>query len=106
VSYQGVRYGHVRAVSAEFEDEREYMPVQYPVADGKNWNELASIIDEIPGVRAVFPRIRTMATLQDSTIKHAMLWGKKVSPPIGIKTIRLRRRGQKYGFTHLLIQLY
>jgi putative ABC transport system permease protein len=67
--------GHVRAVSAQYEEENEYMPVQYPVADGKSWKELASSIRNIPGVRAVFPRIATFATLHESTIKHATLWG-------------------------------
>jgi putative ABC transport system permease protein len=67
--------GHVKVVSAQYEAENEYMPVQYPVADGMNWKELAADIQKIPGVRAVFPRITTMATLQESTIKHAILWG-------------------------------
>jgi putative ABC transport system permease protein len=45
------------------------------VSNGKNRQELAASILEIPGVRAVFPRISSMATLQESTIKHAVLWG-------------------------------
>ena len=67
--------GHVRVVSNQYEAENEYMPVQYPVADGKDWKVLAAEIKNIPGVRHVFPRINTMATLQESTIKHAVLWG-------------------------------
>jgi putative ABC transport system permease protein len=67
--------GHVRAVSSQYEAESEYMPVQYPVADGASWKKLATSIKEIPGVREVFPRIATMATLQASTVKHAVLWG-------------------------------
>ena len=67
--------GHVRVVSAQYEAESEYMPVQYPVADGRDWKELAAELKNIPGVRAVLPRIATMATLQESTIKHAVLWG-------------------------------
>jgi putative ABC transport system permease protein len=67
--------GHVKVVSAQYEADNEYMPVQYPVADGKDWKELALDIQKIPGVRAVFPRIASMATLQESTIKHAILWG-------------------------------
>jgi len=66
--------GHVKAVSAQYEAESEYLPVQYPLADGKSWKELASSIYRIPGVRAVLPRITTMATLQESTIKHAVIW--------------------------------
>jgi putative ABC transport system permease protein len=67
--------GHVKVVSAQYEVESEYMPVQFPLADGANWKELASSIKKVPGVRAVFPRITSLATLQESTIKHAMLWG-------------------------------
>jgi len=67
--------GHVTVVSKQYDDDREYMPVQYPVSDGKNWKEMADDIYKIPGVRAVMPRITTMATLQESTVKHAVLWG-------------------------------
>ena len=67
--------GHVKVVSTLYEAESEYMPVQYPVADGASWKELAASVKNIPGVRAVFPRIFSMATLQENTIKHAILWG-------------------------------
>ena len=67
--------GHVRVVSAQYEADSEYMPVQYPVANGTNWKDLAASIRKIPGVREVFPRIAAYATLQESTIKHAVLWG-------------------------------
>ena len=67
--------GHVHVVTKQYEAEKEYAPVQYPVADGRNWKETASDIEAIPGVRIVLPRISTMATLQESTVKHAMLWG-------------------------------
>ena len=67
--------GQVGVVSKQYDEEREYMPVQYPVADGRNWKDVASDIKAIPGVSTVLPRITTMATLQESTIKHAILWG-------------------------------
>ena len=67
--------GHVNIVSVQYEADNEYMPVQYPLADGKSWRELAASVYAIPGVRAVFPRISSPATLQESTIKHAVLWG-------------------------------
>jgi putative ABC transport system permease protein len=67
--------GHVSAVSADYEAEKEYMPVQYPVGKGRAYSDLAAEIKTIPGVRAVFPRISAYATLQDSTVKHAVLWG-------------------------------
>jgi putative ABC transport system permease protein len=74
-SVQVYELGHVRVVSAQYEAENEYMPVQYPVADGASWKEMAASIKQIPGVREVFPRIASLATLQESTIKHATLWG-------------------------------
>jgi putative ABC transport system permease protein len=67
--------GQVNVVTKQYEAEKEYMPVQYPVADGRNWREVAAEIKSIPGVRTVLPRISTMATLQDGTIKHGILWG-------------------------------
>ncbi|GHV89049.1 hypothetical protein AGMMS50267_14090 [Spirochaetia bacterium] len=67
--------GHISIVSADFEAEKEYYPVQYPLADGGSAAELAAAIKALPGVRAVFPRITSYATLQDSTKKHALLWG-------------------------------
>jgi len=72
---QTYELGHVSAVSSLYDNESEYMPVQYPVAEGKSWKELAAEIKKIEGVREVFPRITTMATLHESTIKHAILWG-------------------------------
>ena len=67
--------GHVSVASAEYEADKEYMPVQYPIAGGRSFAELEAEIKSIPGVRAVFPRINGFATLQDSTVKHALLWG-------------------------------
>ncbi|MCL2832046.1 MAG: ABC transporter permease [Treponema sp.] len=67
--------GNVTVVSAQYDAENEYMPVQYPVSDGKSWKDLSASIKTISGVREVFPRIASPATLQESTIKHAVLWG-------------------------------
>lgn len=67
--------GHVNVVSSLFEADKEYYPVQYPVADGGNAEELVSRIEAIPGVAAALPRITAYATLFDSTVKHALLWG-------------------------------
>lgn len=67
--------GHVNVVSALFEAEKEYYPVQYPVADGRDAGDLVAEIESIPGVRAALPRVTAYATLFDSTVKHALLWG-------------------------------
>jgi len=84
--------GHVRVVSEKYEDESEYMPVQYPVADGRSWKELAQEIEKLSGVRAVLPRITTMATLQDSTVKHAVLWGIDIENEIAVNHLNLTDR--------------
>ena len=85
--------GHVKVVSAAYEAESEYMPVQYPVANGVSWKDLAASIRLIPGVRAVFPRITTLATLQESTIKHAVLWGINMRDETAINHFDLTNRG-------------
>jgi putative ABC transport system permease protein len=84
--------GHINVVSVQYEAENEYMPVQYPVADGKSWKELADSIKEIPGVAAVFPRISSLATLQESTIKHAVLWGIDIADETVVNNFNLTDR--------------
>ncbi|MCL2792835.1 MAG: FtsX-like permease family protein [Spirochaetaceae bacterium] len=84
--------GHVRVVSSTFEAEKEYLPVQYPVADGASWRELAASISNIPGVRHVFPRITTFASLQESTIKHAILWGINIADEMAANNFNLTDR--------------
>jgi len=84
--------GHIKVVSSEYEAENEYMPVHYPIANGKNWREIASSIKNIPGVKAVFPRIAAIATLQDSTIKHAILWGFDIEAETAMNNLNLTSR--------------
>jgi len=84
--------GHVKVVSSQYEAENEYIPVQYPVADGKSWKELAALIKKIPGVRAVFPRISSLATLQESTTKHAVLWGLSIEDEMAVNHFNLTDR--------------
>jgi putative ABC transport system permease protein len=91
--------GHVKVVSSQYEAENEYMPVQYPVSssasqpEGKSWKELAASIGRIPGVRAVFPRIASLATLQESTTKHAVLWGLNIKDETTANHFNLTERG-------------
>ena len=84
--------GHVRVVSSTFEAESEYLPVQYPVANGANWKDLAASIHNIPGVQNVFPRITAFATLQESTIKHAILWGINIADEMALNNFNLTNR--------------
>jgi putative ABC transport system permease protein len=84
--------GHVRIVSQDYEINNEYMPVQYPVSDGKNWREMADEIKKLPGVHAVFPRISTIATLQESTTKHAVLWGLDIADEMAANIFNFTNR--------------
>jgi putative ABC transport system permease protein len=81
--------GHVRAVSKQYEAESEYNPVQYPVAEGKSLAAVMEQLRAIPGVKAVFPRINAYATLQESAIKHATLWGLRMAEEVKINNFNL-----------------
>jgi putative ABC transport system permease protein len=84
--------GHVSVVSADYEAEKEYMPVQYPVGNGRAYSDLEAEIKAIPGVKAVFPRISAYATLQDSTVKHAVLWGIDVEGETAVNNFNMTTR--------------
>jgi ABC-type lipoprotein release transport system permease subunit len=84
--------GHVRAVSKQYEAESEYSPVQYPVAEGKSLAAVTAQIEKIPGVKAVFPRINAYATLQESVIKHAALWGLRMNEEVKVNHFDLTNK--------------
>jgi putative ABC transport system permease protein len=84
--------GHVSVVSAQYEAEKEYYPVWFPVADGRPVAELERLALGIDGVTAVLPRITAYATLQDSTVKHAFLWGIPIQRELALNTFNLTRR--------------
>ncbi|MDR0386709.1 MAG: ABC transporter permease [Treponema sp.] len=84
--------GHVRAVSAQYEAESEYSPVQYPAAEGRSLRAVTEQIRAIPGVKAVFPRISAYATLQESLVKHAVLWGLNMEEERKINNFNLTDR--------------
>jgi putative ABC transport system permease protein len=89
--------GHVSAVSSRYEAEKEYYPVQFPVAGGNNAGglpvaDLERLALGVEGVRAVLPRITAYATLQDSTVKHGLLWGIRVREELALNHFNLTRR--------------
>jgi putative ABC transport system permease protein len=84
--------GHVRAVSAQYEAESEYSPVQYPVGEGMSLASTLEQIRAIPGVRAAFPRISAYATLQESLVKHATLWGMNMNDEVKVNHFNLTDR--------------
>ncbi|GHV81777.1 multidrug ABC transporter substrate-binding protein [Spirochaetia bacterium] len=85
--------GHVQSVSAQYEAESELMPVQYPVAEGKSLAALTEQIRGIPGVKAVLPRIKAYATLQEASLKHATLWGIRMTEETEVNYFNLTDRG-------------
>jgi putative ABC transport system permease protein len=84
--------GHISIVSAAFDADREYLPVQYPVAGGRSAAELTSRIRALPGIRAALPRITAYATLQDSVVKHALLWGINIEEETGLNFFNITNR--------------
>jgi putative ABC transport system permease protein len=67
--------GHVLVVSKYFEENKEYLPVQYSLNETRSLKDLLSEIESIPGVKAALPRMSVYASLFDSTVKHAIIWG-------------------------------
>lgn len=67
--------GHILAVSQGYHQNREYLPVQFPLGDGRPGTELLREVESIDGVQTVLPRISTYASLFDNVKKHAVLWG-------------------------------
>ncbi|MDR1239450.1 MAG: FtsX-like permease family protein [Treponema sp.] len=84
--------GHVSVVSSRYEAEKEYYPVWFPVAGGLSVAELERRALNFSGVKAVLPRITAYATLQDSTVKHAFLWGIKAREELALNNFNLTRR--------------
>jgi putative ABC transport system permease protein len=84
--------GHVNVVSAGFEADKEYLPVQFPVAQGRDADELIAEIEALPGARAALPRITAYATLFDSSVKYALLWGVRAARELEINTWNLTDR--------------
>lgn len=81
--------GHVTAESVLFEREKEYFPVQYPLLDGADSGALEAKAETIPGVKVVVSRITAYASLFDSTIKHALVWGIDVKRELAVNDFNL-----------------
>jgi putative ABC transport system permease protein len=83
--------GHISVVSAQYEAEKEYYPVWFPAAEGLPAAELERLALGLKGVKAALPRIMAYATLQDSTVKHALLWGIKAREELALHNFNLSR---------------
>lgn len=84
--------GDVSAVSARFDEDREYYPVQYPIADSLEGDRLLAAASAIPGVSAALPRVTAYATLFDSTVKHAVLWGLDIESELKAHPFNITKR--------------
>ena len=84
--------GHVNVSSEAFEAEKEYYPVQYPVAEDRKLSELIRELESLPGVTAALPRITAYASLFDSTKKHALLWGVDMEKELQVNLFNLADR--------------
>lgn len=84
--------GHVSVVSQKFNEEREYFPVQYPVSDGMNTKELVRKLESIEGVKAALPRVTAYASLFDSMLKHAILWGIDIEKEMSVNDFNLTEK--------------
>ncbi len=68
--------GHVLLASQQYEKKNLFLPLQYPLdLPGKDIVTLIREIEELPGVRRAFPRIKVRVSLLDNAVKSALLWG-------------------------------
>jgi len=84
--------GHANAVSEKFDADREYLPVQFPLADSRDGAELVREAEALPGVKAALPRITAYASLFDSLVKHAFLWGIDIEAETALHDFNLTDR--------------
>jgi len=84
--------GDVSAVSARYEADREYYPVQFPLAEGRDAGEIIDEIEKLPGVRAALSRTTVYASLFDSTVKHAIVWGIDIEKETRLNNFNLTER--------------
>lgn len=84
--------GHILAVSSNYEADKEYFPVQFPLADGRPAEDLIREAEALPHVRAALPRIMTYGSLFDSSVKHALLWGIDTEKERTVNVFNLTKR--------------
>jgi putative ABC transport system permease protein len=92
--------GDISIYTKEYESKKDFYPLQYPIEPAGN--DLGGMINEIKsikGVKEVFPRIKSYATLSDSNVKHAIIWGIDIDNEMKANYFNLRDRsnGLKLG---------
>ena len=64
--------GHIKITTKEFDAKAEFLPLQYPIEDYKQYTD--KIID-IKGINTITSRINTYATFTSSKVKHGFVSG-------------------------------
>lgn len=67
--------GDILINSKEFENKKEFYTLQFPIETEIELDSIVEKIESIKGVKSVNLRISAIATLTNSNIKHAVLWG-------------------------------
>lgn len=67
--------GDILIHSKEFENKKEFFPLQFPIETEEDIATIVEKIESINGVKSVNLRITAIATLTNSNVKHAILWG-------------------------------
>jgi len=84
--------GDVAVVSADYEANQEFMPVQYPVSNGMSEDDLTALVKKAPDVKYVFPRIMTLAALENTTEKNGFLWGFRIADETAAHSFNLTKK--------------
>lgn len=86
--------GHIQVFTKDYEVKEDFFPVQYPIEpEGESLADMIDRLRNTPGVKAVMPRISAYATLMDSRVKHAVLWGIDTKNEFKVNSFNLKDRG-------------
>ena len=67
---------HINMSSKKFEKYKLFLPTQYPLEiDDQPLDKIINEIESIKGVKKAFPRIQTIASVSNSIVKNAVIWG-------------------------------
>lgn len=85
--------GDIRLYTKDFEIKKDFLPLQYPIEmENRSIDEFVNELRSIKGVKAVFKRIATPATLLDSNVKHGIAWGININEESKINYFNFSKR--------------
>ncbi|HOJ64409.1 MAG TPA: ABC transporter permease [Spirochaetota bacterium] len=67
--------GDILINSKDFENKKEFYPLQFAIETEEDLETIVKKIESIKGVKSVNLRITAIATLTNSNVKHAVIWG-------------------------------